>query len=70
MKDFVFVDEMGINLALAREYGRAAPGERVRETRPRNNSTTVSCQQNHRRHAVVVHRQQLHPSKRYRCPRT
>jgi len=32
--DFVFVDEMGINLALAREYGRAAPGERVVDTKP------------------------------------
>jgi transposase len=32
--DLVFVDEMGINLNLAREYGRAAPGARVRDTNP------------------------------------
>ena len=34
MGDFVFVDEMGINLDLAREHGRAAPGERVVATKP------------------------------------
>jgi transposase len=32
--DFVFVDEMGINIDLAREYGRAAPGERVVDSKP------------------------------------
>lgn len=32
--DLVFVDEMGINIDLAREYGRAAPGERVVDTKP------------------------------------
>jgi len=32
--NFVFVDEMGVNLALAREYGRAAPGVRVVEATP------------------------------------
>lgn len=34
MDDFVFVDEMGINIDLAREYGRAAPGERVVDAKP------------------------------------
>lgn len=34
MSDFVFVDEMGINIDLARAYGRAAPGERVVDTKP------------------------------------
>jgi len=34
VSDFVFVDEMGINIDLAREYGRAAPGERVVDTKP------------------------------------
>ena len=34
MGDFVFVDEMGINIDLTREYGRAAPGERVVDTKP------------------------------------
>lgn len=42
MTDFVFVDEMGINLALAREYGRAAPGERVVDTRPSARGHNVS----------------------------
>jgi transposase len=32
--DLVFVDEMGINVDLAREYGRAAPGVRVLDTKP------------------------------------
>jgi transposase len=34
VSDFVFVDEMGINIDLARAYGRAAPGERVVDTKP------------------------------------
>lgn len=42
MKDFVCVEEMGINLALARAYGRAAPGERVVETRPSARGHNVS----------------------------
>lgn len=29
MSQFVFVDEMGSNISLARRYGRAAPGQRV-----------------------------------------
>jgi transposase len=42
--DFVCVDEMGINLALTREYGRAAPGERVGATKPsaRGDNLSVS----------------------------
>ena len=34
MNAFVFVDERGVNLAVAREYGRAVPGERVVDTKP------------------------------------
>lgn len=34
MDDFVFVDEMGINIDMARTHGRAAPGERVVDTKP------------------------------------
>ena len=34
MGNFVFVDEMGLNIDLAREYGRAAPGERVVDSKP------------------------------------
>ncbi len=42
MGDFVFVDEMGINLDLARAYGRAAPGERVVETNPSTRGQNLS----------------------------
>lgn len=42
MGDFVFVDEMGISLDLAREYGRAAPGERVVDTKPRTRGDNLS----------------------------
>jgi transposase len=41
--DFVFVDEMGINIDLARTYGRAAPGERVVETTPSTRGQHVSA---------------------------
>jgi hypothetical protein len=34
VEDFVLVDEMGLHMDLAREYGRAAPGERVVDTNP------------------------------------
>ena len=40
--DLVFVDEMGINLGLARAYGRAAPGQRVVETKPSTRGENVS----------------------------
>jgi transposase len=40
--DFVFVDEMGINLDLAREYGRAAPGERVVDSKPSTHGDNLS----------------------------
>jgi transposase len=41
--DFVFVDAMGLKIDLAREYGRAAPGERVVDTKPsaRGNNLSV-----------------------------
>ena len=42
MNDFVFVDEMGINLNLAREYGRAAPGERVVDSKPSTRGANLS----------------------------
>jgi transposase len=40
--DFVFVDEMGLSLDLAREYGRAAPGERVVDTKPSTRGENLS----------------------------
>jgi transposase len=42
VSDFVFVDEMGIALDLAREYGRAAPGERVVDTKPSTRGANLS----------------------------
>lgn len=42
MGDFVFVDEMGINIDLARTYGRAAPGERVVDTKPSTRGENLS----------------------------
>jgi transposase len=40
--DFVFVDEMGINIDLARAYGRAAPGTRVVDTKPSTRGQNLS----------------------------
>jgi transposase len=40
--DFVFVDEMGINIDLARGYGRAAPGERGVDTKPSTRGKNLS----------------------------
>ena len=42
MDEFVFVDEMGIHLDLARGYGRAAPGERVVDTKPSTRGDNLS----------------------------
>jgi transposase len=42
VEDFVFVDEMGLNLNLAREYGRAAPGERVVAPKPSTRGENLS----------------------------
>lgn len=39
---FVFVDEMGSHLGLTRLYGRAAPGERVRDEVPGKRGSNVS----------------------------
>lgn len=39
---FVFIDEMGSHLGLTRLYGRAAPGQRVREQVPGDRGGTVS----------------------------
>jgi transposase len=40
--DLVFVDEMGINIDLARVSGRAAPGERVVDTKPSTRGENLS----------------------------
>ena len=42
LRKCIFVDEMGSNLALTRRYGRAAPGERVRDTVPGDRGGNVS----------------------------
>jgi transposase len=39
---FVFVDEMGSNIAMTRRYGRAAPGERVFDKVPGDHGKNVS----------------------------
>src|SRR5262245_7980143 len=39
---FVFIDEMGSNRGLTRLYGRAAPGQRVREQGPADHGGNVS----------------------------
>jgi transposase len=39
---FIFLDEMGGNLALPRRYGRAAPGKRVRDAVPGERGGNVS----------------------------
>jgi hypothetical protein len=39
---FVFVDAMGINIDLARAYGRAAPGKRVVDTKPSTRGQNLS----------------------------
>lgn len=40
--DFVFVNEMGITIDLARIYGRAAPGVRVVDTKPSTRGANLS----------------------------
>jgi hypothetical protein len=43
---YIFLDEMGSNLSLTRRYGRAAPGERVRDQVPGDrggNLTTIGA---------------------------
>lgn len=42
IRNFIFLDEMGCNLALTRRYGRAAPGERVRDSVPGDRGGNVS----------------------------
>ena len=42
MKQFVFIDEMGSNLALARLFGRAEPGLRVVDQVPSARGQNVS----------------------------
>lgn len=40
--DFVFVDEMGINIDLALDDGRTTPGERVVDTKPPTRGENLS----------------------------
>jgi len=42
LRQCIFVDEMGSNLALTRRYGRAAPGERVHDSVPGDQGGNVS----------------------------
>lgn len=42
MDDFVFGDEMGLTIDLARAYGRAAPGARVGDTTPSTRGANLS----------------------------
>jgi transposase len=39
---YIFLDEMGSNLSLTRRYGRAAPGERVRDQVPGDRGGNIS----------------------------
>jgi transposase len=39
---FTFIDETGINIDMARRYGRATPGERVVEKLPRNTPLPIT----------------------------
>jgi len=39
---YVFIDEMGSNLGLTRQYGRAAPGERVCDSVPGDRGSNIS----------------------------
>jgi transposase len=39
---FIFVDETGANIDMARRYGRAAPGQRVEERLPRNTPKSLT----------------------------
>lgn len=39
--DDVFVDETGVNMAMARQYGRAPTGTRVQTSAPVNTGTHV-----------------------------
>jgi transposase len=41
-KDFVFVDETGVNIAMTRRYGRAPKGKRVHASTPVNKGKNVT----------------------------
>jgi transposase len=41
-KDFVFVDETGVNIAMTRRYGRAVKGQRVHTSAPVNKGKNVT----------------------------
>jgi hypothetical protein len=40
--DYVFVDETGVNIAMARQYGRAPKGTRVHTSAPVNTGKNVT----------------------------
>lgn len=40
--DFVFLDETGVNIALARRYARAPKGERVHAAAPVNKGKNIT----------------------------
>ena len=42
IRQFIFIDEMGSNLSMTRRYGRAEPGQRVRDKVPGNRGGNVS----------------------------
>ncbi len=42
VKDLIFLDEAGVNLALVRLYARALRGQRARGTRPQKRGKNVS----------------------------
>jgi DDE superfamily endonuclease len=41
-KDFVFLDETGVNIAMARQYARAPKGQRVHTSAPVNKGKNVT----------------------------
>jgi len=42
VKNLVFIDETGVNLAMTRNYGRGVGGERVYDDRPGNKGKNVT----------------------------
>ena len=42
MKDLIFIDESGVNLAMVRMYARALKGERARGERPQQRGRNIS----------------------------
>jgi len=42
LKDLIFIDESGVNLAMVRLYARSLKGERVKEPKPTKRGKKVS----------------------------